>query len=64
MPPIRGRRGNVSFGPSHREFDNRIERGIDIDQLLNIERGVSGNETSNVEEGVRGESRALNGGED
>jgi hypothetical protein len=48
MASIRGRRGDVDFGPSHRDFGNRIGRGIGNVQPLNVEQGVGGNGKSNV----------------
>jgi hypothetical protein len=61
MVSIRGKRDDVGFGPLHRDFGNRIERGTGSDRLLHIERRISGNETSNVEEGVGDEYRAIGG---
>jgi hypothetical protein len=48
---LEGRRGDVGFGPSHRDGGNRT---------VNVEGGVGRNETLNVEGGVRGECRVMN----
>jgi hypothetical protein len=57
--PAGGRSSNVGFGPSHRDFGNRIEVGIGTDAPLNVEQGVGDNETSNIEDEARDRYRAF-----
>jgi hypothetical protein len=61
MASIRGRRGGLGVGSSHRDFGNRTEQGIDSYQPLNVERGVGAEETSNTEEAITGKYRTIDG---